>query len=251
MAVFNPLFGQTQEYDAFPTFNRLGGQTNATVTSGGGMVNGGSMPSVRQNSPSMAMPTLDTAATRARQAMMEKALQALNAGSGGSMPSLPSMPQAATAGAGRVAHVAAPDLTKANDAAFARAKDKQGAINTASLTSLRSVLGGRNLLGSGAEYRGTSGIAQRGMGELGQVNRDNAMRDATAAENSASQNYQGDITQRGQDLAASSGSAQAQNQMALARFNAEIGMREAQQRMDQSRQMQAFDTLMKLTGGVY
>lgn len=101
-----------------------------------------------------------------------------------------------------VAPVAPVDTSAAQSAAFARAKDKVGQTSSGALAGLRSSLGGRGMLGSGAESRGTASVINRGQGELGDVARSQAMTEADLAQKTATTNYEGGITQRGQDTGA-------------------------------------------------
>lgn len=104
-------------------------------------------------------------------------------------------------GVGRApAGVAPVDTTAANAAIFARAKDQVGQTAQGALTGLRSALAGRGLLGSGAESRGTQNVVTAGLGELGDVSREQAIKGADVAQRTAETNYAGGLTQRGQDI---------------------------------------------------
>jgi hypothetical protein len=98
-----------------------------------------------------------------------------------------------------VGHVAPVDTRGAEAESFARAKDQVGQTGAGAIASLRSVLGGRGLLGSGSESRGAASVINRGQGELGQVSRDQAIKRADMAADTAKFNYSGDVAQRGQD----------------------------------------------------
>ena len=127
-------------------------------------------------------------------------------GSGGALPpntDIPvSMPMMT-----RVPGVNAPDMTQANAQIFGRAKDQAGQVGRASLQSLRDELGATGMLGSGAEAQGTRDIAARGAGLLGEVSRENAVNESAQKADFAKMKYQGDITQRGQDIAAQDAAA--------------------------------------------
>lgn len=101
-----------------------------------------------------------------------------------------------------IAAITAPDPTAATNAAFATAKDQAGALSRASLTSLNDELGASGMVGSGAQVQGTRDIIQNGAGQLGQVSRDLAGKTADQAAAFAKLNYEGSITQRGQDISA-------------------------------------------------
>ncbi len=103
---------------------------------------------------------------------------------------------------GRVAGVDAPDMTEANAQIFGRAKDQAGQMSRASLQSLRDELGATGMLGSGAEAQGSRDIIAHGAGQLGEVSRENAVNESSQKADFAKMKYQGDITQRGQDIAA-------------------------------------------------
>lgn len=112
---------------------------------------------------------------------------------------------------GQVQHVAAPDNRGANAAAFARSKDQVGQINRSAMTGLRSGLGATGGLGGGNESRGITNIVQSGAENLGNVSREQAIKDSEQAAQFAQMGYQGDIAQRGQDI----GNAQGMNDLAL------------------------------------
>lgn len=119
--------------------------------------------------------------------------------SGGMSPSgtwTPSSPTAA-----RFAPIQAVDTSGAQAAAFARAKDQVGQTSAGALAGLRSAMGGRGMLGSGAESRGTANVINQGMGELGDVSREQAIDSADQAQRTAEFNYSGGVQQRGQDIA--------------------------------------------------
>lgn len=94
------------------------------------------------------------------------------------------------------------DRSGANAAIFARAKDQVGDASQGALAGLRSQLGGRGMLGSGAESRGTASVVNKGLGQLGEVTRQQAITDTDIGQRTAEANYQGGISQRGQDISA-------------------------------------------------
>jgi hypothetical protein len=103
--------------------------------------------------------------------------------------------------------VQAPDMTQSNNAIFAQAKDKVGQLSRASLDSLAGELGGQGMLGSGAQVQATRDVVNNNAGELGQVSRDLASKQADTANQFAQMGYQGAITQRGQDIQAQEANA--------------------------------------------
>lgn len=102
-----------------------------------------------------------------------------------------------------VAPLAPVNTSGAASAAFGRAKDQVGQTSAGAIAGLRSSLGGRGMLGSGSEGRQTAGVINAGQAQLGDVSRQQAITDATRAEHEAQTNYEGGLTQRGQDLSAS------------------------------------------------
>jgi hypothetical protein len=109
-----------------------------------------------------------------------------------------------------VGTIALPDTSAAQANLFARAKDQVGLQTAGSLSSLRSALAGRGILGGGAEARGTQNVLTAGQGQLGQVSRDQAIQEAGRLTDFAKIGYEGAITQRGQDITARGQDIQAQ-----------------------------------------
>lgn len=114
-------------------------------------------------------------------------LAGLSAAAGGATQSAPK------------ARIAPVDTSAAEAASFNKAKDTEGMTATGALTGLRSALGGRGMLGSGLEERGTASVANASAGRLGDVTRQQAVTRADEAQKNAETNFTGDITQRGQD----------------------------------------------------
>src|ERR1035437_4012253 len=113
-------------------------------------------------------------------------------GSGGALGGLQSAAQT----------VAPVDTTAATTAAFGAAKDQTGLETSGALTGLRSALGGRGMLGSGAEIGGTTSAINMGQQQLGAASRANATTQATQAETNALANQGAAVTSRGQDVTA-------------------------------------------------
>jgi hypothetical protein len=90
----------------------------------------------------------------------------------------------------------------ARNAAFARAKDRAGQTALASLTALQNVMSNRGMSGSTEEARGMSNSLAGGANIINEFSRDELMTDLNRAADIGDRNYQGAITQRGQDAAA-------------------------------------------------
>jgi hypothetical protein len=116
-----------------------------------------------------------------------------------------------------IAGLELPDQSDANAAIFAKAKDQVGQQSRAALTSLNDELGAQGQLGGGAQVQGVKDIIQSGAGELGQVSRDLATKNAEQAADFAKTRYSGGIAQRGQDIQ----SQEANAQLELARQQAQ------------------------------
>lgn len=88
----------------------------------------------------------------------------------------------------------------AQNAAFARAKDQAGLIGRSAVNSLAGVMGGRGLTGSGLAANAAGGVINQQASQLGDVNREQAITGANMARQRASEQYQGGIAQRGQNV---------------------------------------------------
>lgn len=132
--------------------------------------------------------------------------------------------------AGNVPHVAAPDMTSSNAATFGAAKDRAGQVARASLDALNGELGSQGMLGSGAQVQGTKDIIMDAGQFTSDVNRQNAVNDAQMKGDFAKLGYQGDITQRGQNIQHEEANAQ----LALAQ---------------QDRQMKMLQVMLQALGG--
>jgi hypothetical protein len=140
---------------------------------------------------------------------------------GGASTGAPAPIRAAAGGAGTGG---VPDISGSQDAAFARAKDKAGNLGRASVTSLNDEMAGRGALGSTMTNNGLSDRISAATNVMGDVNTAQMGDAFTAASHqqdlaNTDQNikYQGDITQRGQDISMTNASAALaqQKQMAL------------------------------------
>ncbi len=102
------------------------------------------------------------------------------------------------------------DTSAATAAEYGRAKDKVGLETSGALAGLRSTLGGRGMLGSGAESRGTQKVINEGQQGLSEVDAAQAGKAADLAKQEATTNFEGGIAERGQTLGANeSANAQA------------------------------------------
>lgn len=127
-----------------------------------------------------------------------------------------------------------PDQTAATAARFATAKDKVGQIGRASIDALRGELGATGGLGGGAEVQGVRDVVQSGAGELGQVSRDEAIKQADLGADFAKTRYSGSIAQRGQDVSA----REAEARLAQEKELAQSRMSFEQQQQKSSQQLQ-------------
>ena len=115
-------------------------------------------------------------------------------------------------GVGSLPPIAMPDTSAANTAAFGRAKDQAGQTTRASLTALRDEMAARGLRGSGIEGAEVGNTIARGAAGVNEFTREQAIQDARNLTDRASQEYQGRIVQRGQDLSAAQANAARQQQ---------------------------------------
>ncbi len=122
-------------------------------------------------------------------------------------------------GGGRLPTLQMPDQSASSAASFATAKDRVGKTSRASLDALRGELGASGMLGGGAEGQLTRDVIQSGAGELGQVSRDQAVKETDLAGDFAKTNYAGGITQRGQDVSAAEAQARLAQEARLSDAN--------------------------------
>ena len=129
-----------------------------------------------------------------------------------------------TAGTGynRIAPV---DTSAAEAASFNKAKDQVGLESSGALTGLRAALGGRNLLGGGLEGMATTQAATSAAGELGDVSRQQAVTRADEAQKNAQANFEGGITQRGQDFQKEEAGNSLAGELAIAGTNSAVTQR--------------------------
>lgn len=88
----------------------------------------------------------------------------------------------------------------ARNAAFGRAKDTAGETGRAALNSLMDIQGAKGITGSPLGVGQAGGVINEGARQLGDVNREQLIQDLNTARARASEQYQGGITQRGQNM---------------------------------------------------
>lgn len=92
------------------------------------------------------------------------------------------------------------DEAAARAAAFGRAKEQAGQTALASLKAISDVMASRGLTGSSVEGNAISDVVGNAAGGVNNFTRDQLMLDLNRAADVADQTYQGNITQRGQNL---------------------------------------------------
>ncbi len=105
-----------------------------------------------------------------------------------------------TGAPGAVPKVQMPDPTEATNQAFARAKDTAGNLSRASLDALNGELGSQGMLGGGGQAQGAADILARATNTMGEESNMEAGKNVDLAADFAKTNFQGGITQRGQDI---------------------------------------------------
>jgi len=96
-----------------------------------------------------------------------------------------------------------PDETAARAAAFARAKEQAGGTALAAMKGLQDSMASRGLMGStgrGLESGGIADIIGSAAGGVNEFSREQLLQDLNRYADISNTRYQGDITQRGQDL---------------------------------------------------
>lgn len=126
----------------------------------------------------------------------------------------PPMPNAAPPP--RVPSKTPADTSAATAAEYGRARDTIGLESRAALNALSDEMASRGLSGSSIEGKEVGRVVTGGQRELGDVNRDMAMRELERQSQIEDRDYQGDITQRGQDI----GHANAQREAEMSSYNA-------------------------------
>lgn len=100
------------------------------------------------------------------------------------------------------------DPSASNAAIFAKAKDAVGQQSRAAINSLNDEMAGQGMSGSGFQGQQLENIIASGAGNLGQVSRDLASKNADTANDFAKTRYQGGITERGQNIQSQEANAQ-------------------------------------------
>jgi len=88
----------------------------------------------------------------------------------------------------------------AEDAAFARAKDKIGLASRAGMDSLSQQMASRGITGSGVEAQGLGNLYQAGMGEIGNTAREQALSSLQRRYQVNDRNTAAGLTKRAQDI---------------------------------------------------
>lgn len=108
----------------------------------------------------------------------------------------------------------------ARAAAFARAKDQAGEVARSAMSGLNNAMGARGIARSRFSGGGAADIIGRGANQMGEVVREQQIQDYNRAQQRASEHYQGEIAQRGQDVSMRGQDIQTQ----LARQQALMGL---------------------------
>lgn len=148
---------------------------------------------------------LQAAADQRRQAAMSGLLgQAIGGASGLAGQILPGGLGANIGGLGVGGGVGGPGGVGGEDAAraaaFGRAKDTAGEIGRSAVSALQQNMTGRGLGRSSLANQSTGQVINQGATQLGEVNREQAIQDLQNARQRASEQFQGGLTMRGQNL---------------------------------------------------
>lgn len=108
--------------------------------------------------------------------------------------------------------IAYPDTTAADAATFARGKDQAAQTGRASINAMQEELAGRGMLGGGVEANMTGQKVQQVAGHVNEITREQSIQHAESARQRAQQEYEGQITQRGQDISNANALAQRRQQ---------------------------------------
>lgn len=152
-------------------------------------------------------------------------------------------------------HIAPVDFTAANTAAFATAKDQAAQTARASLNSLAGELSARGMGGAGYEAGEIGKRVVTAADSIGAAGRAQAQHEADLGAQAASENYQGDIAQRGQDTSMAEADANRRASLASTAFSGGITQRgqdlasqEAADSLAFNEQSRKSDALFKLLG---
>jgi hypothetical protein len=192
-----PPFHMAENPDPYQSFNNPNnlaqGADGVFITPGNG--SGGGVPQWNETGPS---PQQQQASNQTR-ASLNGMLTSMTNGVA-STPSAGAPP------------VAMGDTSAGTAAAFARAKDQTGLNTRASLRAFQDQMAGNQMMGSGLEMTGTRDIIEHGAGQLNEVTREQAVKDAQMNNQRVMADYQGRVTQRGQDLGVAQSNANRQQQ---------------------------------------
>ena len=165
-------------------------------------------------------------------------LQPAAGGGGGGTPAPGPQPPGAGVGGvgtgstriGGIAPVADIDTSAADAATFGRAKDVAGQTGRASIESLRGLLGETGQLGGGYEGQATRDIVENAAGQVGDVNREQAIQGSQRSFQTALANQQSGLAQRGQDINAQE--AQARLALAQTQLQFQQAQQQSQRQLD-------------------
>lgn len=121
----------------------------------------------------------------------------------GYIPQLSGFYNSTTSGGVGGPHVsggADPNADAARAAAYARAKDQTGQSMNAAFETLRNQYAGTG--NAGGFQQGAGRMLSKGVDKMGDVTREQLIQDLNRSAQVSDRNYQGDITQRGQDMSA-------------------------------------------------
>lgn len=127
-----------------------------------------------------------------------------------------------------------PALDAARSAAFARAKDNAANTADASMKALTEELGRRGMQGGGYEAGQIGNTLAREADQIGEAGREQAIQDANFATHAADENFQGAITQRGQDISAAQANAQRQLEASMENARLTLSRQQSLQALMQS-----------------
>lgn len=163
-------------------------------------------------------------------------------GSGTSGSPVPNVSYPSTGGAASPASTVAPvqydsaSLDAADSAAFGKAKDQASQTARAALTGLSGELSARGMGGAGYEAGQIGGTLSREANTIGDASRSEAQNRADMMMHAADENYQGAVTQRNQDVNASTSANNAKFSGDIAQRGQSLQANEAGTNADIARQ---------------
>lgn len=126
-------------------------------------------------------------------------------------------------------------VATAQNAAFAQAKDQAARTAQAAMRGLTGQLSARGMGGAGYEAGQIGRTVMQGANTIGEASRAQAIQAAELAQRGAELNYQGGISQRGQDISAGSARDSLLGQMALGEYQGGISQRGQDMSQSESR----------------